>query len=326
MTPPEAPIPTPEICGTVNALDNVTCEELKGHAGQHIGRKWLTGPGYYGVDYVARWGEPPEDDRYKGDITCGDCNQVVTPDETVTLWHMEGDYDGSFFCCCANGYHASRHHLDEERLNALEAKAAAYDAMMNELAEKAVASIEARKDEDLDEWAENLVRSVEGDDAMMKAGDGEWRKITAAPSGDWPHLSYGPSPQDRVALPEPLIDAILAHRAAAQQADELNALFDMQHKREMEAVKRWRKSGKLAPLTLPDYGTMLDWLLDEAQQAAGYKAALEAIRDGTDDECMGDETRDLPMQQCDHDGGFCDHHNPFLIAAAALTPQEAKRE
>lgn len=46
--------------------------------------------------------------------------------------------------------------------------------------------------------------------------------------------------------------------------DELQAIFDMQHKRTTKADKAWQKSHN-KPGILPDLGTLIEWLMKEAK-------------------------------------------------------------
>lgn len=49
-----------------------------------------------------------------------------------------------------------------------------------------------------------------------------------------------------------------------ESCQELEALFDMQHRREMEAIARWRAEDPDGrALTQPDYGRLLDWLWEQ---------------------------------------------------------------
>lgn len=42
---------------------------------------------------------------------------------------------------------------------------------------------------------------------------------------------------------------------------ELEALFDLKHRREVECISRWQEEDpKGRALTLPDYGSLLDWM------------------------------------------------------------------
>ena len=62
-------------------------------------------------------------------------------------------------------------------------------------------------------------------------------------------------------------------------ADELTALFEMQHRREIEAIERWRAEDPEArDLTLPAYGRLLDWLWDKvkAERTAEVEALVKA--------------------------------------------------
>ncbi len=53
----------------------------------------------------------------------------------------------------------------------------------------------------------------------------------------------------------------------AEQVDELNQLFNVQHEREMEAIQRWREEAPGRDLQMPDYGRLLDWLLARGDRA-----------------------------------------------------------
>lgn len=75
------------------------------------------------------------------------------------------------------------------------------------------------------------------------------------------HCGQGLEPAD--------IDALIALlRRAREQiktltADnrELEALFDLKHRREVECIARWTaEDPKGRALTLPDYGSLLDWM------------------------------------------------------------------
>lgn len=46
---------------------------------------------------------------------------------------------------------------------------------------------------------------------------------------------------------------------------ELNELFDLQHKRTVEAVKLWRTAHPERGDIIPDLGELLQWLIDERQ-------------------------------------------------------------
>lgn len=50
-------------------------------------------------------------------------------------------------------------------------------------------------------------------------------------------------------------------REAEAEAEELNRLFDLQHRRSMEAIKLWRKAHLGNDLVQPDLGKLLEWLL-----------------------------------------------------------------
>lgn len=74
--------------------------------------------------------------------------------------------------------------------------------------------------------------------------------------------------------------------------EELNQLFDLQHKREVEAIQRWQAEDPQGrALTMPDYGRLLDWLkekLDTATLALDllepvYEARLEPIQAKSDE-------------------------------------------
>lgn len=53
---------------------------------------------------------------------------------------------------------------------------------------------------------------------------------------------------------------------SCENCADLQSLFDMQHRREMEAIARWRaEAPKARSLTMPDYGRLLDWLWDRVQ-------------------------------------------------------------
>lgn len=71
--------------------------------------------------------------------------------------------------------------------------------------------------------------------------------------------------EDGVCVGEHVPETLAAE--AADRIKELTWLFDTQYKREMEVFKRWREEGKLAPLTMPDYGRTLVMLLDELEAA-----------------------------------------------------------
>ena len=71
------------------------------------------------------------------------------------------------------------------------------------------------------------------------------------------------------------LEAVEAERDRLKEDnDDLNRLFEMEHKRDIEAVQRWRKQGKDRDLTLPDRGTLLDFMADERDR---LRAALEAV-------------------------------------------------
>ena len=70
------------------------------------------------------------------------------------------------------------------------------------------------------------------------------------------------------------LNALEAENAALKASnEELEQLFEMQHKREMEIINRWRDEGKVPPLTLPDYGHTIEMLFQEIE-ALEAKAAL----------------------------------------------------
>lgn len=70
-------------------------------------------------------------------------------------------------------------------------------------------------------------------------------------------------------LETPEIEALITHLRALRKAfmqvvednQELEALFDLQHKREVECIERWRREEGYAMVpVLPDYGRLLDWM------------------------------------------------------------------
>lgn len=65
------------------------------------------------------------------------------------------------------------------------------------------------------------------------------------------------------------VQALITHLRALRKAfmqvvednTELEALFDLQHKREVECIERWKTEDPTGrALTLPDYGRLLDWM------------------------------------------------------------------
>lgn len=63
-----------------------------------------------------------------------------------------------------------------------------------------------------------------------------------------------------------------------QSADELDALFDMQWKRDIEAVHRWREEDvNERKLWSPDRGTLLDYIWEHMLVAEARVQGLEAL-------------------------------------------------
>lgn len=60
---------------------------------------------------------------------------------------------------------------------------------------------------------------------------------------------------------------------------ELEAIFYMQHKREVELWQQWREQGKIPPNVQPDYGKQLLMLLEERDQAQSKLAVAERERE-----------------------------------------------
>lgn len=65
----------------------------------------------------------------------------------------------------------------------------------------------------------------------------------------------------------------------ADEANQLDALFQMQWDREMAVIRQWRQEGHIAPLVLPDHGRFFRDLLDRTLQDG---TRLQAIRDVLD--------------------------------------------
>lgn len=53
----------------------------------------------------------------------------------------------------------------------------------------------------------------------------------------------------------------------AEENSDYKILFDMSHKREVELIERWHKEGRLEESNWPDYGEMLEWLMEERELA-----------------------------------------------------------
>lgn len=60
------------------------------------------------------------------------------------------------------------------------------------------------------------------------------------------------------------------------KADELETLFDIQHKRTVKADKLWRDAHPGSELIVPDLGAVIEWLLNRADEAE-RKLAVAAV-------------------------------------------------
>ncbi len=58
------------------------------------------------------------------------------------------------------------------------------------------------------------------------------------------------------------------NKALAEEADELQALFDLRWKRDLEAVERWRSAAPGRELTVPDRADLVVFLLEQLPVAA----------------------------------------------------------
>lgn len=76
-------------------------------------------------------------------------------------------------------------------------------------------------------------------------------------------------------LPTPAILALVIN-TLLDMADEHEALFELQHRREQEAIERWRADDpKGRHLTMPDYGRLLDWLHEQLKEVKATLARAE---------------------------------------------------
>lgn len=65
--------------------------------------------------------------------------------------------------------------------------------------------------------------------------------------------------------------AACAHKSA-ERLGELERTFDLQWRRDQDAIKRWQKANPGNDLVWPDRGKLLDWLMDKAFPAPPHTA------------------------------------------------------
>lgn len=66
-------------------------------------------------------------------------------------------------------------------------------------------------------------------------------------------------------------------RELEKEVQELVGIFELQRKREKPWIERWRQeTGK--ELSVPDYGEMLNWIMDKAERAERELENIEVER------------------------------------------------
>ena len=67
------------------------------------------------------------------------------------------------------------------------------------------------------------------------------------------------------------------YREGKAKVDELEALFELQHTRTVEATALWRKAHPGNDMVLPDLGKLVGWLLEEREAEISLRDTLRII-------------------------------------------------
>ena len=105
---------------------------------------------------------------------------------------------------------------------------------------------------------------------------------------------------------------------------ELRALFDLQHKRTLEADKLWQKAHN-KPDTFPDLGNLIEWLLSERAYAL---TEMQCLKDGV----LPNAYAGQPCDMCQHyynkfaricEGCCHNYSNKYQLKSATIKEEDS---